>query len=418
MCEHDRSWITRGTILIAYPVTLNRASLKRRSIALTIFAISIVALLASPSHATIYFYYDAEDGMVGSNIPEDVSGIYFEQSSATGYTKGTVRSSIGAPQGAKYFGYDISQNQHDAQNDIRDRTRMPFTPVEGTTYYIGVFFNFMEINNNEIYYTDASSISGYECFDKGIEMSGDGLRWITGMGMRQWETLETELPPHYWSHWLGNPSHHLNPELESYDAFFPNQSGYSSTHWPYITSNQWHSLVLAVKMSKAHAGSASYWIDGVKISEYLDIQTLADVDVTIDRITINGTLCQNYYNIAGTMPHIRNYDALILTDEWQDIVDGGYLSVPKTPCPANPVKMEAGEVYQSVMEAYVGAASGDNILVQAIVFDKPLSLERDITVALRGGYYECNFSSTGGLTTVPSLSVRNGTVTIDKLIIR
>lgn len=239
----------------------------------------------------IYFLYDAEDGVVDANIPEDSEGIYFEQSTTEGYTKGTVRNTLTPPTGTKYWGYAIAENQSNAENDIRNYETMPFVPVLGTTYYLGWFFYYQEIDGNEVYYTEPP-LDTYDCFDKGIEMSGDGLRWNVASGMRQWESLQTELPAHHWSHWHGNPTHHLNPELENYDYFYPNQNGYDSTNWPYVPSGRWNSVVLAVKMAKSaqHDGSSVFWLNGVKISEYTNIQTLADVDCTFDRITIHGTL--------------------------------------------------------------------------------------------------------------------------------
>jgi hypothetical protein len=295
---------------------------------LVVFVFLAFCLFPHSAHATIYFYYDAENGTVGDDVPMDTGGVYFEFTTTPDSTRGTVRNApLVAKQGTKYFGFDIAANQHDAQADIRNRATMPFNTTLGTTYYLAYFLNFTEINNIEVFRTN---ISTQECAEKGVEMVGNGLRWIVSMGSR-WS--EQNLSAHQWSPFLGNPSHHLNPTLESYDAFLPNQSGYNINNWPKMTSGQWYGVVLAVRMAQNNTGSVAYYVDGVKITEHLNIMTVATgVTPTIDRITMNGTICQNDYN---TSAHVKNYDALILTDNWQDIVNGGYLNNGSLP-PAAP----------------------------------------------------------------------------------
>ena len=279
-----------------------------------------------PSHATVYFYYDAESGSVGNTLPQVMNGINFEFSTAG--TPGTVRNvPLIAKQGSKYFGWTISANQHDAQCDIRNKKNMPFNLTLGTTYYLAYYFNYTEINGVEVYRTN---VNVQECADKGVELVGNGLRWAVGKGSR-WS--ESNLSAHTWTHWLGNPTHHLNPEREHYDAFLPNQSGYNAKNWHKCSAGRWYGVVLAIKMAKDNTGTATYYVDGVKISEYRNIKTVAAGEYmpTIDHITINGTLCQPMYN---TSAHVKNYDALILTDSWEDIVKGGYVN-QSTPPPEN-----------------------------------------------------------------------------------
>jgi len=87
-------------------------------------------------------------------------------------------------------------------------------------------------------------------------------------------------------------------------------------------------------------------------------------------------------------------------------------------CPASPAKIESGSVYGSFAEAYTNAISGNSILAQAGAFDTALNLNREISVSLKGGYFECDFSSNGGYTTVPGLTVSAGTVSVDKVILK
>jgi hypothetical protein len=88
-------------------------------------------------------------------------------------------------------------------------------------------------------------------------------------------------------------------------------------------------------------------------------------------------------------------------------------------CSASPAKIETGSIYSSFSEAYTTAESGNSILMQAMMFDAPLSLPRDVLVNLKGGYYECDFSSRGAFTTIPGLTISGtGTVFVESLIIK
>jgi hypothetical protein len=95
------------------------------------------------------------------------------------------------------------------------------------------------------------------------------------------------------------------------------------------------------------------------------------------------------------------------------------LKMAPVTCPANPVKIEESDiVYPSISAAYSAAASGNKILMQGLVFDGALTLASDISVTLKGGYNECDFSSQLGYTTIPSLTISRGTVTVENLIIK
>jgi len=284
-------------------------------------------VVCMPSHATVYFSFDAESSSVGSTLPQASNGVYFEFSTAG--SPGTIRNSpLVAKQGSKYFGWNIAANQHDAQSDVRDRSKMPFNAVLGNTYYLAYYFNYTEINGVEVYRTN---INAQECFDKGVELVGSGLRWNAATGSR-WE--EMRLLPHEWSIFIGNSTYHLNPQLEQYDYFLNNRNNYNLNNWPKIQAGRWHSVVMAIKMAQDNTGSVKLYLNGVLIAEYINIKTVATgVTPTIDHITMNGTVCQPHYN---TSAHIKNYDAMILTDNLQDILNGGYLSVGSIPTGTSP----------------------------------------------------------------------------------
>ena len=59
-------------------------------------------------------------------------------------------------------------------------------------------------------------------------------------------------------------------------------------------------------------------------------QYTANSKAYVDNVKLNGTIAQPDYDCPA---HKRQVDGIILTDEWQDIVNGGYLTwgPPKAP---------------------------------------------------------------------------------------
>jgi hypothetical protein len=297
-----------------------------RPISLCCISLCIILILSAPSRATVYFYYDAESGTVGSELPySQASGPSFDQESVgTAAPRGTVRNApLAAPQGSKYFGWTILANEHDAYMEVQDRSLLPHNVVIGNTYYLAYYVNIAETGGGEPYHT---SIDLDQCFDKGEEMRGQGMRWTVTKG-----SLSTEqgLRQSEYAIWSYNPDQGCNPELEVYDHYLPNANGYDNDNWPKGTAGQWYGIVLAIKMAKTKTGSMALYINGIKTMDYQNIITITPgTDIaTIDRITMHGTFCQPPYN---TPAHSKNYDAMILTDNWQDIINGGYMQAPGT----------------------------------------------------------------------------------------
>jgi hypothetical protein len=79
-----------------------------------------------------------------------------------------------------------------------------------------------------------------------------------------------------------------------------------------------------MKWATDNTGEISLWINGIKVLQYLNIRT-AQAPGTMVELGWNGTYAQPAYDIP---PHVRKFDAILFTDDWQDIVDGGYLSSP------------------------------------------------------------------------------------------
>jgi hypothetical protein len=74
--------------------------------------------------------------------------------------------------------------------------------------------------------------------------------------------------------------------------------------------------------------------------------------------------------------------------------------------------------YSTIQEAYDAAAEGDSIQSRDTVLNEDLVFDLNKTVAISGGY-GCNYSAVTGITTVSgSLTIDDGTLTIDNLLLQ
>lgn len=294
----------------------------RRSVIALITAVGSLTL-GIEAHATVFFSFDAESGVVGNAISNPpFCGFQCGGGSESGQTVGRIGSTGGAAQGSKYFYWNVVQNQHDHYNEIRQSPNLPSgTNLLGRTIYLAYNFRF-ERSTGGSRYDIFNRGNGVQSAEKGIEIRGPGLRWVTSMG--QWDTLASNASGKF-STFIGNPSYHLNSTLEHNDIYFPNQSGFTSTSPVQLDYEKWHSIVLGIKLATDRTGTVAMWVNGTKAFEYLNIQTVAagTSTATVDYLELGGTLCQPAYDCP---PHVRKYDAMLLTDTWQDVVNGGYLS--------------------------------------------------------------------------------------------
>jgi hypothetical protein len=80
--------------------------------------------------------------------------------------------------------------------------------------------------------------------------------------------------------------------------------------------------------------------------------------------------------------------------------------------------MPSGNTYPTFYDAYVAAGNtGDTIEAQAVVSTEDLTFASPKAVFLSGGY-DYGFTSNAGFTTVKSLTIKAGKVTIDKITIK
>lgn len=92
--------------------------------------------------------------------------------------------------------------------------------------------------------------------------------------------------------------------------------------------------------------------------------------------------------------------------------------VPSGQTCVNAFVRRAGGSFNALHEAYKNAVTGDTIQSQAVIFSENLDFSQNISVALKGGY-DCSFSTNDQKSTVDGpVTIRNGTVIMDNIIIR
>jgi hypothetical protein len=305
----------------------------KKIVALIFFIFVSGYILSSPALANVYFQWDSEDQPCGAKVSNPPMWPY----NGSAYSPETVCGD--APDGEKYFQWHVNANQHDAFNLLSGQ-QLPLSLVPGRTYYLAFKFNFTRINGQDVWCNEPNSKVG-ECQDKLIELTGTGVRWVLSMGERGMKT-----PVNKFSTFIGNARpYHLNPHLEEWGSMYQNQNGHSRFNSLLLDYDRWHSAVFAVKMANDRTGSVEYYIDGVKIVEHQNIRTMAYPHGSITNIAMNGTISQPRYNVNE---HYRKFDSLLLTDDWQSIIDGGYLNSPE----GSPVHVDAPIAPENLFISY------------------------------------------------------------------
>ena len=267
---------------------------------------------SEPARIRPYFYFDAETLNSGAPLPQPP---FFPQpwkeADSDHPKRGRVFADPTAPQGKNVMLWDVAEAKttellHEVQFD-----RLP--EAQGKDYYYACFVRYDRKGGKDIWHTGENEASA----DKGFEVKGDGIRWIVSFG--SWGHTNEQ---HRFTTWVGNPTYHVNPKLEVYDAYYPNQNGYSQQTPIPLEYEKWHAVVFKMKWATDDSGEIGLWINGKKILEHKGLKT-AQAPGTFERLQFFGTIAQPAYDAP---PHLRKVDALIFTDNWQDIVDGGYLN--------------------------------------------------------------------------------------------
>ncbi len=274
---------------------------------------------AKPTRPNIYFYWDAEEPVDPSTNRQFGEQRLPNPPFWEGWERiknaercGRVTSGS-APQGKNYFEWEVTDEDHHSRyTEVKGKANtgmeFPLSVALGKTYYLAYYFNFTRINDLDIWHEKGDSA------DKGVELTGSGVRWCVSRG--HWGSL-ADNQEHRYTLWLGNPTYHLRPG----GIYLPNQSGYSASKPIQLECERWYSCVMAIKMATDKTGSAEVWIDGAKVYEYKNIRTCANAEPTIGKITLGGTIAQPAYDAPA---HQRKFDALLLTDNWKNILDVGY----------------------------------------------------------------------------------------------
>lgn len=284
--------------------------------ALVLFGLGIVSAVGQnkvmePVRERPYFYFDAESQKPGDSLPQPP---FFPQpwkeAGAKHPKRGRIVADPTAPQGRNVIRWDVTVAKttellHEVKFD-----RLP--EAKRKDYYYGFFVRYDRKDGKDIWHTGENECSA----DKGFEVKGDGIRWIVSFG--SWGHTNEK---HRFTTWVGNPTYHVNPKLEVYDAYYPNQNGYSQKMPISLEYEKWHAFVFKMRWAIDNTGEIGLWVNGKKTLEYKGIKTVKSPG-TFERLQFFGTIAQPAYDAP---PHVRKVDALIFTDHWQDIVAGGYL---------------------------------------------------------------------------------------------
>jgi hypothetical protein len=118
---------------------------------------------------------------------------------------------------------------------------------------------------------------------------------------------------------------------------------------------------------------------------------------------------------GGVAAIMRSYVGDVTIPQQDDI--NGVAALYGAACANPPVKV-AGNYYDTVQAAYNSAASGNTVQIQEKTFIENVLLNRNITTILEGGY-NCQYDTNTGYSTVNgSVTISNGTITVNKLIIK
>ncbi|MEA1925042.1 MAG: hypothetical protein U9M95_04155 [Candidatus Altiarchaeota archaeon] len=104
----------------------------------------------------------------------------------------------------------------------------------------------------------------------------------------------------------------------------------------YCETGEWYSIVIRADMVSSRNGTLEMWVNGIKVIEQHQVRTTID-GTPYATTFMGGTHNQPTYDVG--INSTKSYDDYLITDSWQDIVDGGYLTDPEAnnpPTRANP----------------------------------------------------------------------------------
>jgi hypothetical protein len=305
---------------------------------LTLGAFGVIAamallLAAEAAQATIYLNLDAEEGTVAETVPFPP---FCQACGGGGPWPRDLQS--GGGWGSKYYRWQTQDNQLETYTEVLLPGYRPFahiTNILGNTYYLAAYVRYDRIGGRDIWHD--GECGGCDSFDKLIYLWGPSVvRWGIIFGQRS-SSHAANQDHKYSTYVIDCSACDLTPDVKVGDTYPQNQSGFSMTNPIQLDYERWYSIVFAVRMATDQTGWFTLYVDGTKVSEWTDRQTVAvGVTPSIEQLILGGTIAQPAYDSPA---HQVKVDALLLTDNWQDIVNGGYLSGGDTLAPAAPMNL-------------------------------------------------------------------------------
>lgn len=128
-------------------------------------------------------------------------------------------------------------------------------------------------------------------------------------------------------------------------------------------------------------------------------------------ITANGNIGYDFLEWNGCDSAANNICVLTMDSDRHVTAHFGSCGSPVRILGADPV------YYFSIQDAYDESVNADIIQLQDVIFSEDIQIDRDVSITLQGGY-DCTYYSNIGRTTLEgSMTISNGTVTIERLVI-
>ena len=328
---------------------------------LVIFGIFILFLINGVC-ATTWYYYDNEDGTVGSLLPDvdvdgvgnwskvyrfeyDPPGVYREDSIVGKYAELTTWvpqypnqsycssecSSTWSDKRCPQCAYLVEIQNRQGIYGTRWGETYPLNLIEGNTYYIAGTFKFERINNQNIWQDSTAEMADQQSsMDKMFEFQGANFRWIVTSGWADMNAGYCRRP--------GNPC--LNKFsftvaagknsgmqcMAGYDHLSQNVAPYNDNN-PFMAEyERWYNVILAITAYNNASGRTRLWVNGIPLVDRIGYNTMCSTTgSTVTRVYYSGTIAQPAYDAPS---HKRSFDNLIFTDNWTEITNKGYMQDP------------------------------------------------------------------------------------------
>lgn len=270
---------------------------------------------------TVYANISGESHTISNVIDgETIDGCMFDMYYSDGPVT-YVTNVIATPAGTKYF--EIETGETTSWHATCQRyLPSPITLSNGTTYYLGAFFRFQKIGGSDIWHNEND-------FDKLCGLTGGGFRWIINSGYTASYTEGVPFVSNKFAFTCGVACTSVpNWPTCGDDKLIPNQEPYDYDNPPYCDYSKWYAVVMGVTAYTNSSGRVRLWVNGNLTTDYSG-QTMQS-GANIGLIESNGTIGQGAQPNYNAPPHYRQHDGIILTDNWQDIINGGYLSDPES----------------------------------------------------------------------------------------